>query len=88
LIKSFLQTETAEQWIKPITRHQSGRQDMLALRSHCSGKANTSRRIAVEERLRDSLHYKNEKSVQFFTFLDKLQKMFKSFEEKKEEMTE
>jgi hypothetical protein len=83
LIKSFLQTETAEQWIKPITRHQSGRQDMLALRSHYSGEGNTSRRIAVAERLRDSLHYKNEKSVQFFTFLDKLQKMFNSFEEKR-----
>ena len=25
LLKSFLQTETAEQWIKPLTRKQSGR---------------------------------------------------------------
>jgi hypothetical protein len=88
LIKSFLQTETAEQWIKPIARHQSGREDMQALRNHYSGKGNTSRRIAVAERLRDSLHYKNEKSLQFSTFLDKLQKMFNIFEEEKEEISE
>ena len=88
LIKSFLQTETAEQWIKPNARRQSGRDDMQALRNHYSGEGNTSRRIAVAERLRDTLHYKNEKSLQFSMFLDKLQKMFNIFEEEKEEMTE
>jgi hypothetical protein len=88
LIKSFLQTETAEQWIKLIARHHSGRQDIQALRNHYSGEGNTSRRIAVAERLRDSLHYENEKSLQFSTFLDKLQKMFNIFEEEKEEITE
>ena len=61
---------------------------MQALRSHYSGEGNTSRRIAVAERLRDSLHYKNEKSLQFSTFLDKLQKMFYIFEEEKEEISE
>jgi hypothetical protein len=72
LIKSFVQTETAEQWIKPIAHHQSGRQDMLALRSYYRGEGNTSCRIAVAEQFCDSLHYKNEKSLQFSTFLDKL----------------
>ena len=87
LIKSFLQTESAEQWIKPMARHQSGREDMQALRNHYSGEGNTSRRIAVAERLRETLHYKNEKSLQFSTFLDKLQKMFNIFEEEDEEIT-
>ena len=88
LIKSFLQTETAEQWIKPIARHQSGRQDMQAFRNHYSGEGKTSRRIAVAERLRDSLHYKNEKSLAFSTFLDKLQKMFNIFAEEEETISE
>jgi hypothetical protein len=88
LIKSFLQTETAEQWIKPIARHQDGRKDMQALRNHYSGEGKTSRRIAVAERLRDSLHYKNEKSLAFSTFLDKLQKMFNIFEEEEEAILE
>ena len=34
LIKSYLQTETAEQWIKPIAWHQNGRLDIEALRNH------------------------------------------------------
>ena len=88
LIKSFLQTETAEQWIKPMARRQSGREDMQALRNHYSGEGNTSRRIAVAERLRDTLHYKNEKSLTFSNFLDKLQRMFNIFEEENEEISE
>lgn len=88
LIKSFLQTETAEQWIKPLARKQSGRADMEALRKHYSGEGNTSRRIAVAERIRDTLHYKNERAMQFSAFLDKLQKMFNIFEEEDEQLTE
>jgi hypothetical protein len=88
LIKSFLQTETAEQWIKPLSRRQSGRADMKALRDHYSGEGNTSRRIAVAERIRDTLHYKNERAMPFSGFLDKLQKMFNIFEEEKEEITD
>ncbi|KAI2491295.1 hypothetical protein MHU86_23277 [Fragilaria crotonensis] len=88
LLKSFLQTETAEQWIQPLARRQSGREDMKALRSHYSGEGNTTRRIADAERARDSLHYKNEKSMPFSTFLDNLQRMFNTFKTEGEEITE
>jgi hypothetical protein len=88
LLKSFLQTETAEQWIKPIARRQSGREDMIALRNHYSGEGNTSRRIAQAEGYRDSLYYKHEKSLSFSNFLDKIQKMFNMFEEEGESITE
>jgi hypothetical protein len=50
LLKSYLQAESAEQWIKPLAKHQDGRKDMEALRNHYSGEGNTSRRIAVAER--------------------------------------
>ena len=60
LIKSYLLTETAEQWIKPLARRQSGREDMIALRNHYSGEGNTSRHIAQAERYRDTLYYKHE----------------------------
>ena len=72
LLKSFLQAESAEQWIKPIARKQSGRADMTALRNHYSGEGNTSRRIAIAERTRDTLHYKSERAMSFSSFLDKL----------------
>ena len=67
--RSFLQTESAEQWIKPHARRQSGREDMQALPKHYSGEGNMSRRIAAAEKRRDTLHYKNEKSLQFSMFL-------------------
>ena len=57
---------------------------MKALRDHYSGEGNTSRRIAVAERIRDTLHYKNERAMPFSGFLDKLQKMFNIFEEENE----
>ena len=62
---------------------------MKALRDHYGGEGNTSsRRIAVAERIRDTLHYKNERAMQFSAFLDKLQKMFNIFEEENEEISE
>ena len=88
LVKSFLQAETAEQWVRPHIKAQNGRRDMKALRDHYTGEGNTSRRIAVAERLRDSLHYKNEKSMQFSSFLAKMQTMFNIFEEENEIMSE
>ena len=88
LLKSFLQTETAEQWIKPIARRLSGRDDMIALRNHYSGEGNTSRRIAQAEGYRDTLYYKHEKSLSFSNFLDKIQKMFNMFQEEGESITE
>jgi hypothetical protein len=88
LLKSFLQNETAEQWIQPLARRQSGCDDMNALRSHYSGKGNTARHIADAERARDSLHYKNKKSMPFSTFLDNLQHMFNTFKKEGEEITE
>ena len=88
LIKSFLQAESAEQWIKPHAKRQSDREDMEALCKHYSGKGNTSPRIAAAERIRDTLHYKNERAMSFSTFLDKMQKMFNIFEEENEPISE
>ena len=88
LLKSFLQTETAEQWIKSVARVQNGREDMIALRNHYSGEGTTTRRIAQAEGYRDTLHYKDEKSLSFSFFLDKIQKMFNMFEEEGEAVTE
>ena len=87
LLKSFLQTETAELWIKPLSRCQSGRDDMEALRKHYSGEGNTSRRIATAERLAIRC-YKNERAMPFSAFLDKMQKMFNIFEEENEVISE
>ena len=85
---NFLVAESAEQWIKNLAPRVTGRLDMEALRNHYGGEGNASRRIATAEKLRETLHYKSERSMPFSTFLDRMQKMFNIFQEEGEELTE
>ena len=85
---SFPQGEMAEDWIKSVKAQKNGREDMKRLRDHFSGEGNATRRIAVAERLRETLFYKNERSMTFEVFCHKVKKMFNIFEEQNEPMTE
>jgi hypothetical protein len=82
------QGETSEQWIKMHVKKQNGRVDLKALCAHYQGAGNTTRRIAEATRLRETLHYKNERLLSFATFLSKVQHMFNLFEEEEEPLTE
>ena len=88
LQKNYLVAKTAEQWIKGLDAHGDGRRDMMALREHYSGEGNASRCIATAERMRESLHYKSERSLAFSVFLDRMQCMFNIYEEEQEEFSE
>ena len=85
---NFLVAESAEQWIKNLAPRVNRRLDMEALRNHYGGKGNASRHIVTAEKLRETLHYKSERSMPFSTFLDHMQKMFNIFQEEGEELTE
>ena len=61
---------------------------MEALRNHYGGEGNAGRLIVTAEKLRETLHYKSERSMPFSTFLDRMQKMFNIFQEEGEELTE
>ena len=87
-IVSFTTGQTSEDWIKPVKRQKNGRVTMQALRDHFKGEGNATRRIAEAERLRESLHYKNERSLSFEVFLTKCQKMFNIYRDENEEMDE
>ena len=87
-IVSFTAGLPSEDWIKNVARHKDGRRSMKALRDHFSGEGNSTRRIAEAERLRESLHYKSERSLSFEMFLTKCQKMFNIFEQQNEPMEE
>jgi len=62
--------------------------DLRALCAHYQGARNTTRRIAEPTRLRETLHYKNERLLSFATFLSNVQHMFNLFEEEDEPLTE
>ena len=81
LIESYTTGENSEVWLKKIRRHQNGRMDMQALRSHYRGEGNQSRRITDAETMRDTLSYKGESAMPFATFLAKVQRMFNLFDQ-------
>lgn len=87
LIKSFL-TPEQEAWISDVDRRQNGRIDWGILVTHFEGEGNTSRRITVAERMKESLFYKNERAMPYQTFLDKAKHMFNIFRQEEEPMTE
>ena len=61
---------------------------MKALRDHFAGAGNATRNEAEADRLSESLHYKNERSMAFETFLTKCQHMFNIYDKEGEPMTE
>ena len=85
-IVSFTTGNPSEDWIKSVSRHRDGRRSMKALRDHFAGEGNATRRIAEADRLKNSLHYKNERSLSFETFLTKCQRMFNIYEKEGEPM--
>ena len=88
LLKTFLISETAEQWIKGLEHLGDGRRDMIALHNHYGGEGNASHRITIAERMRDNLHYRSECTLSFSIFLDRMQHMFNIYEEEDEPLTE
>ena len=88
VIGSNVQGKASEQWIDPHKRKQNGKVDMVTLRAHYSSEVNASRRIGEAERIRDSIHYKNEISMSFCVFLVKVQKMFNIFANQNEPYSE
>ena len=75
MIVSFTTGHASGDWIKKTARYADGRRSMQALRSHYNDEGNASRNLAEATRLRDSLHYKHERSMSFEVFLTKIEKM-------------
>ena len=61
---------------------------MAALSDHFSCEGNATRRIAEADRLKDTLHYKNERPLPFETFLTKCQKMYNIYAQHGKNITE
>ena len=87
-IVSFTTGQPSGDWVKDSARHSNGRRSMKALRDHFLGEGNATRSLASAEQLRSSLHYKNERSMAFETFLTQCQRMFNIFTQENEPMTE
>jgi hypothetical protein len=87
-IVSFTTGQPSGDWVKDTVRYSNGRRSMKALRDHFLGEGNATRSLASAEGLRSSLHYKNERSMAFETFLTQCQRMFNIFNQENEPMSE
>ena len=85
---SFTSGQPSENWIKSINQYKDGRRSMKKLRDHFSGKGNATCRIAEADRIKETLHYKNECSLPFETFLTKCEKMYNIYAQHGESMAE
>ena len=70
----------SENRIKIVAHHINGKLLMKVIRDHLSGEGNDTRRISEEERIRDILFYKNQKSLTVRIFLTKYDKIYNIFE--------
>lgn len=75
MIVSFTTGHASGDWIKKTAKYADGRKSMQALRNHYNDEGNASRNLAEATRLRDSLHYKHERSLAFEVFLTKIERM-------------
>ena len=65
---SFTIGHPSEDCLKVTLTYRIGRISMKELRNHFSGEGNYTRNISKAEKLRDPLHYKNERSMEFELF--------------------
>ena len=87
-IVSFTTGQPSGDWVKETAKFSNGRRSMKALRAHFLGEGNKTRSLTSAESLRSTLHYKNERSMTFESFLTQCQKMFYIFDQQKEPMSE
>ena len=76
ILQSLTVGENAEHWLKDLRKQHNGRKDMVALRAHYRGAGNQSRRVNQAQKLKETLHYKNERAMKFSDFISKAKQMF------------
>ena len=72
ILCSLTTSTPAEEWIKASNPRSDGRTAFHALVNHYNGSGFASRQIAEAAQLDKTLHYKNERAIQFSTFTLKL----------------
>ena len=74
-IVEFTTAQTSEDWISPALKKKSKRQSMQEPRDHLSIKLNVTRRVTEADRFKETLHYKNDRSLTFENLLTKCHKI-------------
>ena len=87
-MQNFTTGQPSHAWIKSVKKFEDGRRSMKALREHFEGKGNATINLVEANCLRESLHYKNERSLSFEMFLSMMQEMFNIYSKEDQELSE
>ena len=75
-IKQWCLDTAAWAWVRTYDKDQDGRAAMEALRQHYDGPGETRRQLAKAKADLKVIHYKNEQSLAFETYIHKLNEVF------------
>ena len=68
-------------WVRPFGKREDVRDAVSEMRAHYDGPGETAKKLAKSEADLKNLHYKNEHSLFFESFIDKLNEIFFIFSE-------
>jgi hypothetical protein len=88
LLLGYVQGGTADNWVRKGAKTRNGRVAYLALKAHYSGEAHKTLSIKSAESLRNTLQYKNERTMSFEVFQTNMELMRVGFSDHGETLTE
>ena len=88
ILCSLTTSTPTEEWIEASNPRSDGRLAFRALVNHYSGFIFARCQIAEAVQLDKTLHYKNQRTIPFATFILKLQHMFNLYRDVDQELTQ
>ena len=87
IIKQWTLNNPAFAWVRPFNKREDSRGAVATMSAYYDGPGKTAKNIAKAEEDLKNLHYKNEHSLSFKSFINKLNKIFCIFSESEEPYT-
>jgi hypothetical protein len=85
--KQWTLNSTAFAWVRPYDNAENGRAAVAAMRDHYDGPGETAKKLARAEAELKTIHYRNEQSMTFEHYVNKLNEIFFVFAEAKQPLT-
>jgi hypothetical protein len=74
-------------WVRPYDSTEDGRAAIAAMRDHYDGPGETAKKLARAEAELKTIHYRNEQSMTFETYVNKLNEIYFVFAEAQQPLT-
>ena len=85
--KQWTLNTSAFAWVRPFDRNEDGRAAIAAMREHYDGPGETAKKLAKAEADLKTIHYRNEQSMTFESYVNKLHEIYFIFAEAQQPLT-